>query len=280
MESIPKDKVSVIEIEYVSMSDLLISVITVSYNSVKTIAYAIESVLSQTYPHIEFIIIDGASTDGTTAVVRSFGNKISKFISEPDHGIYDAINKGVLISSGDIVGILNSDDFFYDNRVIEKVAKSFSEHDVDAVYGDVQFVDSRNTSKIIRFYSSKNFNISKFKYGFMPAHPSFYVRRNIFEKLGYYKTDYKIAADFDLLVRFMYLNRIKCLYLEMTFLSMRTGGISNRSIKSKYILNREVARACMENGIRTNYFFLYLKYLVKIFEFFGNNKSRERTKTR
>ncbi|GAJ13781.1 unnamed protein product, partial [marine sediment metagenome] len=211
----------------------------------------IKSVLAQTYPKIEYIIIDGSSTDGTIELIRSFGKSISKFVSEPDNGIYDAINKGIRLATGDIVGILNSDDFFYDNNVIERLVGSFKEHEIDAVFGDAQFVDPEKTSKIVRYYSSKLFNVSKFKYGFMPAHPSFYVKKELFEKLGYYKTDYKIAADFELLIRFLYNNQIKYKYIEMPFVYMRTGGISNKSIRSRCILNKEIARACKENGIQT-----------------------------
>ena len=151
---------------------------------------------------MEYIIVDGGSTDGTVDLVRSFGSKISKSITKPDNGIYDAINKGIRLSTGKIVGILNSDDFFYDSSVIGKIAALF-ENDTDAVLGDAQFVDRVNTSKIIRYYSSKNFTKKKFKYGYMPAHTGFYARRELFEKFGYYKTDYKIAADFELILRFL-----------------------------------------------------------------------------
>ena len=257
------------------MVNFKVSIITVSYNSISTISDTIKSVLSQTYPDIEYIIIDGSSTDGTIDLIKSFGDSISKFISEPDNGMYDAINKGVRLATGYIIGILNSDDFFYDNNVIQKVAGAFMDNKIDAVFGDAQFVDPIRTSKIVRYYSSKYFNNSRFKFGFMPAHPSFYVKRELFEKLGFYKVDYKIAADFELLVRFLYINHLKYRYLEMPFLSMRTGGVSNKSILSKYILNKEIARACRENGIRTNYFFLYSKYFIKMFEFMGNKTSNK-----
>jgi glycosyltransferase involved in cell wall biosynthesis len=251
------------------MAELKFSIITVSYNSIKTIADTIDSVLAQSYPHIEYIIIDGASTDGTKELIQSFGNKISVFRSEPDRGIYDAINKGIRLASGDIAGILNSDDFFYDNNVISKVAEAFIDNNIDAVYGDSQFVDPANTSRIVRYYSSRGFNPGKFKFGYMPSHPSFYARRELFEKLGYYKIDYKIAADFELLLRFLLINKIRYKYIEMPFLNMRTGGVSNRSIFSNFILNKEISRACRENGIRTNIFFIYSKYFTKIFEYTG-----------
>jgi glycosyltransferase involved in cell wall biosynthesis len=250
--------------------DFLVSIITVSYNSANTISDTIRSVLDQTYPDIEYIIVDGSSTDGTMDIINSYGNRISKIISEPDNGIYDAINKGIRSSTGTIVGILNSDDFFYDNNVIDKVVRSFQENEIDAVYGDVQFVDQNNTSKNVRYYSSKYFNVRKFRFGFMPAHPSFYAKRELFEKFGYYRTDFKIAADFELLLRFLALQRIRCLYLDMAFAKMRTGGVSNKSIRSRFMLNKEIALACRENGIYTNYLFIYLKYFLKIFEFINH----------
>ena len=249
------------------MNSARISIITVSFNNAGTISDAINSVLAQTYKDIEYIVVDGASSDGTKDIVASFGQRISRFISEPDKGLYDAINKGIRIASGEIVGILNSDDFFCNNTVIERIVESFRENEIDAVIGDVQFVDIVNTSKIVRYYSSKYFKPARFRFGFMPAHPGFYVKRGLFEKLGYYKTDYKIAADFELLIRFLYINHIKYKYVELPFVSMRKGGVSNKSIQSNFTLNKEIARACNENGIKTNYLFIYLKYFIKIFEF-------------
>jgi glycosyltransferase involved in cell wall biosynthesis len=246
-----------------------VSVITACFNSVRTISDTVNSVLSQTYPNIEYIIVDGSSTDGTIELINSYGTGISKIISEQDLGIYDAINKGIRNSTGDIVGILNSDDFFYDNFVVEKIAGAFTVSDIDAVFGDVRFVAPNNITRIVRHYSSKYFKTRKFRFGFMPAHPSFYVKRELFEKLGYYRVDYKIAADFELAVRFLYINKIRYKYLEMPFIIMRTGGVSNKSILSIITLNKEIARACRENGIKTNYFNIYSKYLIKMFEFIG-----------
>lgn len=249
---------------------MLVSIITTTLNSVNTIDDAISSVISQTYPEIEYIVIDCVSSDGTVELIESYGNKISKFVSEPDNGIYDAINKGIKLASGDIVGILNSDDYFFDNKVIERIVNCFNGPYIDALFGDVQFISNKDARKIVRYYSSKRFHPGKFKFGYMPAHPSFYVRRNFFEKLGYYKTDYKIAADFELLIRFIGVNKIKYRYLEMPFVNMRLGGVSNNSIFSNYLLNKEIMKACMENGIRTNYAYIYSKYFKKIFEYIGN----------
>jgi glycosyltransferase involved in cell wall biosynthesis len=252
------------------MIALTISVITVSYNSITTIKDTINSVLAQTYPNIEYIIVDGSSTDGTVELIRSFGNRITKFVSEPDNGVYDAINKGIRLATGNIVGILNSDDFFYDNTVIQKISECFNYENTDAIFGDVQFFNPSKPGKIVRYYSSGKFQPGKFKFGFMPAHPSFYAKRELFEKLGYYKIDYKIAADYELLLRFLLINSIKYKYLKMPFVSMRTGGLSNRSFKSNFTLNKEILRACKENGVKTNYFCIYSKYFRKIFEFSGH----------
>jgi len=254
------------------MTGPIISIITVTYNSGKTITDTIQSVLSQRYPNIEYIIIDGVSDDATDTIIRSFGDKIDKYISEPDKGMYDAINKGFRLASGKVVGILNSDDVFYDNYVIEKVAESFSKNDIDALFGDAIFVDPVKTTRIVRYYSSKNFKLSKFRFGYMPAHTSFYAKKELFEKYGYYKTDYKIAADFELMLRFLLINKVSYKYLEFPFVSMRMGGISNRSLKSKLVLNKEIARACNENEIKTNYLYIYSKYFLKVFEFLGKLK--------
>lgn len=254
------------------METPLISIITVSFNSASTIRDTIDSVLAQSYKNLEYIIIDGHSKDGTIDIVKSYGKKISQCISEPDLGIYDAINKGIKMSSGDVIGILNSDDSFFNEYVVENIAKAFEEDLTETVIGDVQFFHPARSSRILRYYSSKNWNPGKFKYGYMPAHPSFYARRDLFEKFGMYKTGYRIAADYELMIRFLYVNKVKYSYLEMPFVNMRAGGVSNRSIHSRYLLNKEILRACKENGINTNYLNIYSKYFNKFFEYVGNNR--------
>lgn len=248
-----------------------VSIITVVYNNSSTIKSAIESVLSQTYKDIEYIVVDGASTDGTVDIIKEYGDRIDKFVSEPDKGIYNAMNKGIKLSTGDIVGILNSDDFFTNNSIIQNIVDSF-DNDIDAIYGDIQFVDPNNLNKIVRYYSSERFKRSSFKYGFMPAHPSFYVRRKFYEELGLYKEDYKIGADYELLVRFLYCNNLKTKYLKFPFVCMRTGGVSNQNFKSNFTLNNEILRACKENGLNTNLLNIYSKYYFKVFEFINFRK--------
>lgn len=246
-----------------------VSIITVCYNSASTIKDTIESVINQTYKNIEYIIVDGGSTDSTLAIVSSFGDKVSKIISEPDSGMYNAMNKGIRIATGEVVGILNSDDFFYNNLIIERIVNEFQNSNIEALYGDVQFVKSNSLNKVVRYYSSKYFKLSMFKFGFMPAHPSFYVIREYFERFGYYKEDYIIGADFELLLRFLLVHKLKSKYIQLPFVTMRMGGISNRSFKSNITLNREIIRACRDNGIKTNIFFVYSKYFIKIFQFFN-----------
>lgn len=245
-----------------------ISIITVCYNSEKYIECTIQSVINQSYPNVQYIIVDGGSNDKTLEIINKYKNDIDYLTSEPDEGIYDAINKGIRISDGDVIGILNSDDFFADTKILERIASCFEmNNDIDAIYGNVQFVSQFNISKVKRYYSSQRFRLNKFKYGFMPAHPSFYCKRSKYIEHGFYKLGYKIGADFELLLRFLYKNQIKCCYLNALFVNMRTGGISNRSLKSRFILNKEIYRACKENYLKTNYLYIYSKYMFKIFEF-------------
>jgi len=248
---------------------LKVSVITAAKNSSATIVDAIRSVKEQNYSDIEYIIIDGGSSDKTPEIAQSLGKTVSVIISEPDNGIYDAINKGIRFATGDIVGILNSDDFFYNDRVLERIAREFNDPAVDAVFGDAVFVRPANLSKIVRYYSSKSFRPWMFRFGFMPAHTTFFCRKELFERFGIYMTDYKIAADFELLLRFIHHHKINYRYIDEPLVVMRTGGISNKNARSRFILNREILRACRTNGVRTCLPFIYLKYFLKIFDYSG-----------
>lgn len=252
------------------IEEMKVSIITVTYNSAQTLAMTIESVLRQTYQDIEYIVKDGGSTDKTIDIIKKYEPMFHgrmKWMSAKDKGIYDGMNKGIEMATGNIVGILNSDDFFTDNHVIEKIADAFNEKKVDAIYGDVHFVKGSNLKKSIRYYSSRLFCPFWLRFGFMPAHPSFYVRRDVFSKVGLYKTDYKIGADFEMMVRMFYRHRITYHYLPYDFVTMRTGGVSTRDINSRRILLKEDVRACRENGIRTNQFLIALKYLYKFLEY-------------
>ncbi|PZV28020.1 MAG: glycosyl transferase [Snowella sp.] len=243
-----------------------ISIITVVYNNKFTIDYAIESIVNQNYPTIEHIIIDGGSTDGTIEEIKKYGDKIDKFISEPDKGIYDAMNKGLKLATGDIIGILNSDDFYANNNIISEVVNEFKKTQADLVFGDIVFVKPENLDKITRYYSSANFHPNKFAWGWMPAHPSCFLKREVYEKYGNFKIDYKIAADYEILTRFMAKYDISYSYIPKVFVKMRTGGVSSANFKSNWILNKEIVRACRENGIQTNMPKVLLKYFTKIFQ--------------
>lgn len=246
-----------------------ISIITVSFNSEKTLKDTINSVLSQTYKNIEYIIIDGESSDGTMAIVSEYEKLFQgrmKWKSEKDHGLYDAMNKGIAMSTGDIIGILNSDDYFTSNDVIERMVSAF-EDDIDAVYGDVHFVHQGVPDRCVRYYSSALFKPSLLRYGFMPAHPSFYARRRIYERYGYYSLNYNIASDYDLMVRLLYKYKIKSRYLKMDFVTMRIGGISTKNINNRLLITQEDVLACRRNGLYSNIFLISFKYFVKIFEF-------------
>lgn len=247
-----------------------VSIITVVWNNNDTINDAIRSVLNQTYKDIEYIVIDGKSTDGTVETIKSYGDKISKFVSEPDRGLYDAMNKGIELATGEIIGILNSDDFYIDEHVIATVVDAFNEQNVDSVFADLVYLKPENLDQTVRYYSSKHFSPEKFAYGWMPAHPSFFVKKRCYEYFGLYKTDYKIAADYDLLLRFLYTHHISYFYINKVLIKMRTGGASTRGIKSNWILNKEILRSCSENGIKTNIFKIYSKYFKKIFELIGH----------
>lgn len=246
----------------------MISVITVCFNSEKIILDCLSSSSSQLFRNFEHIVIDGKSSDSTVSLLDNASLINLRWMSEPDSGLYDAMNKGIRMATCDVVGILNSDDVFYDDQVLAKVAQAFEEEpELDAVIGDIVFVKEDDLNQIVRRYSAKNWTPSKFVWGYMPPHPSFFVRREWFEKLGYYKTDYKIAADYELLIRFLLKGGLRWKYLPLTTTKMRMGGLSTRGIQSLITLNKEIYRACRENGVYTNYAMIYSKYLFKPFEF-------------
>jgi len=244
-----------------------VSIITVVYNNEDTIKDAIESVLNQTYKNIEYIIIDGVSTDGTVEVIKSYGDKIDKFISEKDNGIYDAMNKGIKLASGDIVGILNSDDFYANNNIIEKVVKEFEDKKVDSVYGDLVYVNAKDTNKIVRYWKSKPYKKGLFTKGWHPAHPTFFVKKEIYDKYGIFNLDFKIAADYELMLRFLEKYQISNSYIPEIFVKMRLGGESNQSIKNIIKANIESYNAWKVNGLYINLFMILLKPLSKLFQY-------------
>ena len=243
-----------------------ISIITVCRNSEAVIRTCLESVASQTHPHVEHIVIDGASTDATCEVVRGFPH-VARLVSEPDQGLYDAMNKGIRLATGDVVGILNSDDFYSRDTVLAEVAAAFTDPAVDATIGDVAFVRPDDLRRITRYCSTRGWQPTHFAWGIMPPHPAFFVRRRHYERLGTYRTDLSISADFDLLARFLHAESLKFEVVSGPIVFMRTGGTSNASLSRRWRLNLETARACRDNGIRTNALRLGLRYFWKLAEF-------------
>jgi len=241
-----------------------VSIITPAYNCVHTIATCLDSINCQSF-HCEHIVIDGASADGTAQFAKS-ASPLSRVISEPDNGIYDAMNKGIMLATGDIIGILNADDFYINEHVIAKVVNLFEQYPIDATIADLVFVRPDNLDRTVRYYSSNGFTVDMFASGWMPPHPTFFVKRKCYEQFGLYKTDYKIAADFELLARFMVKYRIKYHYLPEVIIKMRTGGTSTKNMRSNFILNTEIVRACRENDVKTNYLKVYSKYFRKVMQ--------------
>src|SRR3989344_5964255 len=212
------------------MSTLKVSIITITFNSARTIEDTIKSVLSQTYPNIEYIVIDGGSKDGTQEIVKKYKDKIAKYISEPDKGIYDGMNKGFKVATGDIIGQINSDDFYASNDVIGEVVKKIEEEHAQVCWGDLQYVDAKDTNKIIRDWKSSEYAEGKFKNGWMPPHPTFFVRREVYEKYGYFRLDMGTAADYELMLRFLEKHRVRSCHIPKIMVKMREGGASNKSV--------------------------------------------------
>lgn len=243
-----------------------ISLITVSFNAESTIEKTIQSVLSQDYTSVEYIIVDGLSKDNTMNIINRYRDNISVIISERDKGMYDAINKGFLLATGDIVGILNADDVFASNSIISKIASEFkTDYSLDSVIGDIAFVNDKG--KPVRYYSSEKWHPGRFVWGFMPAHPSFYCKREKFIEIGEYRTDIDIAADFEFLIRFLKRNKSSYKYLPLLMVKMNLGGKSTKGILTTFKINKEIMRACKLNYLSTNYFMLYSKYFKKVFEY-------------
>lgn len=247
-----------------------ISIITATYNSGKTISDTIESVLRQTYSDYEYIIKDGGSRDDTLKICREYEPRFEgrmKIISTPDYGIYDAMNRGIEVAIGDVVGLLNSDDFYTSNDVLQTIVDAFNNNSgLDAVYGDIHFVKNEDLTKCVRYYSSELFHRRWMRLGFMPAHPSFYCKKECYEKFGYFDTSFKVAADFENLLRLIYKGRINAQYIKKDFVTMRTGGASTAGFNSRKTIMKEHLRGFKKNNIYSNVFLLSLRYFYKIYE--------------
>ncbi len=244
-----------------------ISLITVTYNSEKYLSHCIDSVQKQTYKNIEHIIIDGKSTDNTVDIIRKYESNLAVWISEPDRGMYDAINKGIKLATGDIIGILNSDDMLASENVIESIVQTFEEEQVDSVFGDLQYVDKEMSGRVFRVWKGKKYSRNLFKMGWMPGHPTFYIKRSLIEQFGGYENHYYTAADYEFMARYLFKHKISSHYLPKLIVNMRTGGASNKNINQRFRANRRDYLAMKVNSIPMPFMVSILKPLIKMHQF-------------
>lgn len=254
----------------------LISVVTVVHNSAASIADALLSVASQSYPRVEHIIIDGASTDGTQKIIHERASQNTVIKSEPDRGMYDAMNKGLALATGDIIGFLNADDVYADSGVLEEIADVIVMQNVDACYGDLVYVDKSDNRKVVRYWKSQSYRDGLFEKGWMPAHPTFYVRKQVYEKYGKFDLGYKRQSDFELALRFLSVHKIKSAYIPRVLVRMRSGGASSR-FRHIVIGNIEAYLACRKHSLNVSPFFIPRKILSRIPQFFFRNKMQRQT---
>lgn len=250
----------------------MISIITAVFNRAETISDAIDCIQLQSHSSLEHVIIDGGSKDGTIEIIKRKINKNTIFVSEPDGGIYDAINKGIRLSSGEILGLLHSDDCFIDEHVIEEVVSAFNDPEVDAVYGDLEYVSSNNPSKVIRYWRAGTFSRVKLRMGWMPPHPTLFLRRRIFERHGMYDPGYRISADYDAILRYFGSGKIRAIYIPRVLVRMRLGGASNADITHIFLKIKEDYLSLSRNGIG-GFLTLFYKNVSKLIQFFHRTNS-------
>lgn len=244
-----------------------VTLITVTLNSQKYLEDCIQSVLGQDYKNIEHIIIDGESTDGTLDIIEKYKDHIACWVSEKDYSMYDAINKGMKMATGDIIGTLNSDDILASTDVISKIVSSLESKKVDAVYGDLVYVDQDNTKNILRKWKGGEFNINRFRYGWMPAHPTFYFRRSLLDTCGYYETHFFTAADYEFMTRYLYYHKVSAAYIPKLIVKMRNGGLSNSSIFRRLRANRRDYLAMKKNRVPMPFVVAFLKPMIKLHQY-------------
>jgi glycosyltransferase len=245
-----------------------ISIITVSFNNAVTIETTLSSVASQTGDTIEHIIIDGGSTDGTLDIINRYRSGLAHVITESDNGIYDAMNKGISLASGDIIGILNADDFYANDNVIAQIAAVFEDDSVDTCYGDLEYVDTFNTTKVFRYWRSGEYRPEKFFHGWMPPHPTFFARRALYEKYGDFNLALGSSADYELMLRFLLKHGATAVYIPDVLVKMRTGGVSNASFRNRLRANRMDRLAWQINGLPPKPWTMYMKPLSKLLQYF------------
>jgi len=244
-----------------------ISIITVVRNNASTIKDTIDSVLKQTYSNVEYIVIDGSSTDGTIEIIQGYKKYIKKFISEKDKGVYDAMNKGINLATGDVIGLLNGDDVYFDETVLQNVANAFKKNESDCVYGDLYYVERNNLDEIVRYWKSSKFKKGSFARGWHPPHPTFFVKKEVYSKYGLYDIEMKVSADFDLMLRLLEKYNITSHYLPTILVRMRTGGMSNKTIKNIIISNQSILRSFDKYKIKINKFmYLIHRLLPKVMQ--------------
>lgn len=241
-----------------------VSIITICYNAADTIRRTIESIKAQSYSNIEYIIVDGNSKDGTKEIITANSSRVSFFLSEPDNGIYDAMNKGLRLASGDIVAFLNADDTYYDNNVIDRMVRNFNDYQVDCIYSNIMFVRRNKITQATRLYDSSIFRINRLKHGIMPAHPSMFVKRAVLLDLGGFSTKYKIASDFEFCIRLFLVKHATYKYVDEISVKMCDGGISSMGAKSKFIISTEIKESLLENGMRLSNFGIVTRFYLKI----------------
>lgn len=246
-----------------------VTIITVTLNSDKFLEDCIKSVLGQTYQDIEYIIVDGKSSDNTVFIIRKYESNIARWVSEKDTGMFDALNKGMALASGDIIGVLHSDDVFNSNDVVEKVVNAFKEQQVDSLYGDLEYVYPEDTDRVYRIWKGKPFDRKLFKLGWMPAHPTFYFKKELVSKYGGYVTHYFSSSDYELMARYLYKNKVSSYYLPMLITRMRRGGLSNNSLFKRIRANRRDYLAMKVNGIPFSFFISILKPLSKLHQYYS-----------
>lgn len=246
-----------------------VSIITAVYNRAETISHTIESVLGQTYPDIEYIIVDGMSDDGTDRIISKYDDRIDRQVREKDHGIYDALNKGIRLATGDVVGLLHADDFFAHRDVIASIVEEFSlDRATMGVYGDLVYVDNLDPTRTVRRWISGKYDVSKYRWGWMPPHPTVYFRRECYVQYGLFRDDFQLAADYELLLRMMMVHGVAMRYIAQSLVCMRVGGKSNASVSNRMQANREDAKAWRVNALRPPTGLRFLKPLRKIYQYF------------
>lgn len=256
---------------------MIISIVTVCYNSANTIEQTLRSVIGQDHPNIEYIVIDGGSTDGTQEIIERFKRGIALYISEPDQGIYDAMNKGIQRATGDVVGLLNADDLYANSSVLSKVAKAFEDVTVEACYGDLIYFADREPGRVVRYWKAGEFKQGLFSKGWNPPHPTFFVRRAHYQRLGVFDTAYAMGNDVELMMRFLEKHRLKTAYIPELLVKMRLGGVSNRAFKNIFVQNKNIIQAAKNLDLPFSIWkFIAGKLIHRLSQFVAHEKRMDR----